>query len=1327
MLFKKLRLTMIHILRIVAPKLGPRQHPQQAKGWQDPFNHGAMPFNKNLRAACALALQVALVVCLTTAHLAAQGTTATVLGTVTDSSGAAIPDAMVRVTNSGTTATQTVMSDAQGRYRVPDLLVGEYEVEGQKTGFRVTVRKGITLSIGAEVVVDIALTVGQVTQTVTVEGAVPQVETTSSAVSTLIEPTQLRELPLNGRSFEQLILLSPGVTIHQAIGYQLTNGMANAYSVSGSRTRGQWEMLDDNNIVNWQGRGAGAGVLGTQLGIDAISEFQVLTNTYSPQYGGNGAVMNSVTRSGTNSFHGSGYEFVRNSKLDARNFFDPPTIPPFQKNQFGATIGGPIKKDKMFFFANYEGIRQNAGLNYTFIIPDAPAHSGYVPIPANASPANPNGYTCVNSPSNPATAYVSSGANNAACLATVDPRIRALMSNFPLPTQSPVTSFNAIANSAGFLNGLGNANETVASPGSENYFLGRYDWTISSKDSLFASYVHDKGGLLQPFSGAVLGGNAPLGSAANGVSLNQYLSIEEKHVFSASLINSTRFGFTRTLNQGAGAAGLPVYNYGDPNLWTSNGISSSLFPAGPQGSINILPLVSPNITLAQLGSAIAFRQLQNKFSGGEDIAWNRGAHSLQFGMVLTRVQSYGLSPTSPGAWTFSSMQTFLTLQPTINTAVCDPTLWANCASLPTVNQIKNFQETDFGFYVNDTFKLRSNLTVNIGLRYEPNTMPHAVGVTREWSNFPLSPSYNPLLPMPGCLLPGNPLTPGFLDPATMQPKLLNGAANPAQTACPVALTPGTLPTTPTSNVYLTNSSFKNFEPRGGLAWDPFSDHKTSVRVGWGMYDSEVLPYDYTSGPGLAPLPYQSVTTSCAGAAALAACQATFPVAPFSGSAPASTPQFAGSGIDMGGVRSTPYMIQYNLTVQREITRNTTLSVGYVGSHGVHLIGYVDQNPQLPDGVPGALTVCASGCNLKPGQIVMPYPAVGGLFASAPGLCGTLAGNVPNPACGTLINGEAPASANGKAIVDPTTGQSAYSNVVFTPSGTGGSYSVVQNNRYDRTIIQAPMRQTTYWSHYNALEVAVVRRLTNNLQAQFSYTWGSCISNSGGTSGFENAEQVTNPYDANQDRGNCPFLIRHDLSLNGMYIFPFKRNLLVSGWQLGGIFIYHTGTPIDFVTGWPAGIVGATSGPISVRPDVVSGCKVFVGKVNGWYNPDCFTMNPIGEPGNVGAFDGAFGPGATNLDMSLVKNTKIARISDQFNVQLRFEVFNVANHTQLRSPAQPGSFLFGQSSAGSSTTTGLPPTCFSNPSACSTTNTTAPLIFGTNGSARQIQLGVKIVF
>ena len=285
-------------------------------------------------------------------RVAAQGSTATILGTVSDASSSIVPEVMIQVTNIGTGATQSVSSDAQGRYRVPTLPIGTYDVQAEKAGFQTSIRKGITLTVGEEAVIDFALTVGQVTQTVTVEGELQQVETTSSAVSNLIEPTQLRELPLNGRNFEQLILLSPGVTIHQAIGYQAVNGTGNSYSVAGSRTRGQAELLDGNDVMNWQGRNSGSGVLGTQLGVDAIAEFNVMTNTYSAQYGGNGAVISSVTRSGTNALHGSGYEFARNQIFDAKNYYDPAVgaTPPFSKNQFGGTIGGPIKKDKMFFF-----------------------------------------------------------------------------------------------------------------------------------------------------------------------------------------------------------------------------------------------------------------------------------------------------------------------------------------------------------------------------------------------------------------------------------------------------------------------------------------------------------------------------------------------------------------------------------------------------------------------------------------------------------------------------------------------------------------------------------------------------------------------------------------------------------------------------------------------------------------------------------------------------------------------------------------------------------------------------------------------------------------
>ena len=224
---------------------------------------------------------------------------------------------------------------------------------------------------------DFALPVGQLTQTVTVEGDVSQVETTSAQISNVVQPEQMRELPLNGRNFEQLITLAPGVqTIKFATG-GLYYGSANAYSVSGSRANGQQEVLDDTDVNDYMNRGSGAGVLATSMGVDAIAEFQTLTNTYSAQFGGNGAVMNAVSKSGTNALHGLGLSsFLRNSALDSRNFFDPAKIPAFRRNQFGGTLGGPIKKDKMFFFVNYEGLRQGLGETKVYPVLDANGRKG---------------------------------------------------------------------------------------------------------------------------------------------------------------------------------------------------------------------------------------------------------------------------------------------------------------------------------------------------------------------------------------------------------------------------------------------------------------------------------------------------------------------------------------------------------------------------------------------------------------------------------------------------------------------------------------------------------------------------------------------------------------------------------------------------------------------------------------------------------------------------------------------------------------------------------------------------------------------------------------
>ena len=454
------------------------------------------------------------------ANVYGQATTATILGTVIDSSGAAIPGATVQVRNTGTGQTQEVQTDAQGRYRIPELGLGEYEIHASKEGFSTAVRTGVPLTVGSQTVVDFSLNIGQQQQTVTVEGAVSEVETTSAAVSNLVEQTQMRELPLNGRNFGELILLAPGV---QAVAAGTSfYGKTDNYSIAGSRPEGQAFLLDDVNVSGFWNHGTGSGALGTQLGLDAISEFQTLTNTYSAQFGGSGSVINAVTRSGTNSFHGSAYEFLRNSALDARNFFDPQNIAPFRRNQFGGTFGGPIKKNKMFFFVNYEGLRQLLGETQVAFVPDANAHQGLLP--------------CASAPGAPC------GANGLANVG-VSPNVASTLALFPIPT-------NEIGG------GIGSLTEVASQIGHENYLLARFDYSISTNDSLFMRYVRDTANLVEPFSGSSI----PLWPETD-VTANHYATIEERHIISPTLINIARISFIRPEDSAAATATLAPLEY----------------------------------------------------------------------------------------------------------------------------------------------------------------------------------------------------------------------------------------------------------------------------------------------------------------------------------------------------------------------------------------------------------------------------------------------------------------------------------------------------------------------------------------------------------------------------------------------------------------------------------------------------------------------------------------------------------------------------------------------------------------------------------------------
>src|SRR5580692_4142681 len=321
---------------------------------------------------------------------------AAISGVVEDASGAGVSGAKVIVTNVETGATRTTTTDDSGNFSVLSLAPGPHEVKIEKSGFKAAVRTGINLEVAQQAVVNFKLTVGEFVQQVTVTEDVPVVNTTTSAISGVVGEREVKDLPLNGRSFDNLIALNPGTVNYSAMKSANTSTSdGNTFSVAGRRTSENLFLL---NGIEYTGSSQLAispgGVSGELLGIDAVREFNVLTDTYGAEYGKRaGAQVNVVTQSGTNALHGTAFEFLRNSDLDAKNFFDQAFVPPFRRNQFGGSLGGPVKKNKWFLFGNYEGFRQVLAESSVSVVPDADARQGLLPnaqgIEAPYSKLNP--------------------------------------------------------------------------------------------------------------------------------------------------------------------------------------------------------------------------------------------------------------------------------------------------------------------------------------------------------------------------------------------------------------------------------------------------------------------------------------------------------------------------------------------------------------------------------------------------------------------------------------------------------------------------------------------------------------------------------------------------------------------------------------------------------------------------------------------------------------------------------------------------------------------------------------------------------------------------
>src|SRR5271156_4045926 len=540
-----------------------------------------------------------LTVTLSSAPLRAQGD-ASLWGSVTDTSGAGVPDATGTIRSLETGTQRALITDEDGHFNAPALAVGHYEIAASKTGFQVDRRTAINLVVGARQEVNLRLQVGDVHQTIEVPAFSTAVQISTEDSSGLVGERQVKDLPLNGRSYDQLLTLNPGIinyTSRRSGGIGTSNSVVgNMFAVSGRRPQENLYLLNGveftsaSEIDNTPG-----GVSGQLLGVDAVREFAVVKDTYGAEYGKRpGAQINIVTANGTNDFHGSAYEFLRNSALDARNFFDNGDIPHFERNVFGASASGPLVKDKTFIFANYEGFRQTLGVSDLTLVPD------------NAS------------------------------------RASAVASVQPLLALWPVANGPELLTSTGAASGIAEAFSNPLQHIREDFGTVRFDEVVSNADSFAAIYTVDDSDADSPTSNPV--------SFAKISLREQLASLSETHVFSANLVNRATFGFSR---------GGFYFNSG-----TTVDLPGWIHPGQPVGALVVGGGTTLNgasqITNGGTNAGGNLTAVRNLFTASDQVTFTRGKHLLKFGAWLQRIQANDvLLQDQYGQASFTNLQSFL--------------------------------------------------------------------------------------------------------------------------------------------------------------------------------------------------------------------------------------------------------------------------------------------------------------------------------------------------------------------------------------------------------------------------------------------------------------------------------------------------------------------------------------------------------------------------------------------------------------------------------------------------------------------------------------------
>jgi hypothetical protein len=1172
-------------------------------------------------------LSIFAVLCvLLCAAVAVASTTGSITGIVTDATGAVVPGAKITATNVDTGVQSTVETDGAGFYNFPNLPVGNYNLSVGQHGFKTYTKTGIRIDANTVFRVDVKLELGEVSEKVTVQSDAVQVETQSTQMGEVINSQRIEAVPLNGRSFIDLLSLQPGVVpgayAEQAAGLNdraVSGGLAAGnQSVNGGREASNGFMINGANVNEGKNNGTAA-----IPNLDSIEEFRIITNNFDAEYGNySGGQVNVITKSGSNQFHGDIFEFNRNTAFNAINYFAQST-PKYIQNQFGGTFGGPIKRDKIFVFLDYQGTRQIQGQTTSTYVPD-----GTFDASGNYDLASDQLSSIGNSVNGTAWASLLSSRSGqpiqanepyyyAGCTST-NPATGCVFANGVVP--KGLLSSAAV----GLL-------PYIPTPNVFNPALP-FNYSVSSVNNILRD---DKGGARIDFNtrwgqmsgyyhadDANLNAAYPNGGAnipgfnAGSLTRDQVIVFSDTKSFGSTAVNEFRVSYLRTANQ----LFTPEGGLG-PSL-TSLGFPGGFGPNGGLGAIDPALEGVPNIGFNNFSIGVpsdTTRQYNNTYQFQDNFTKIIGTHSIKIGGQFHYDQIndrnyYGEN----GSFGFYGGETGLDF--------ADFLIGAPDGFIQASEQILDSRTKYAGLYAQDSWRVTPNLTLNYGVRWD---------VIQPWYD-----TGNKI----ETLIPG--------EQSIVFPGAPTGWVVPGDPHVPRTLAP---------------TQYHNFSPRLGVAYSPSWDSgilgkltggpgRTSIRAGYGIFYTSVEdltqfqeigdpPYGLfyvNPAPPVFETPYIDRATGNNEGQRF---PFTFPPKGVSAKNPDTTFNWAGvepisGALAYQNTNVTPYSEDYEFSLQRQFSSNIVLSVNYVGTQGHHLITEREANPgnqQL------CLQLIADGALTSGGTLCGDY-GEGGYYVLPSGV------NYPSAA---TPNVEAvPASTCGTAGPNQCAVNTTYTTL-------GPNFG---NNPFEATIAQ---------SSYNSLQVSLKQsgKYGNYL---IGYTYSRCIDDASGL------QEGVNPFNPKESLSLCAFDVTHNFVASYEVRLPFDQafhtssrwaNAIAGGWSVSGITTFATGLPVSMGENDDNSFTGTinTEAPIDL-PDYIGGGPIYTHnnprKNTQWFNTSLFAPETLGTIGSSPRRF-FFGPGLNNWDMALLKETKI---TESKSLQIRLEGFNAWNHTQFGGPS-----------------------------------------------------------